>query len=167
VLLLTSYCSRQRLLLYFLVCTCTVDADSAGRATQVRELQRVRQSIGYVPQHAISWPELSVRSHLAFFGRLRGASAAAQAACLADAGLEEQAELRASELSGGMQRRLQCAIALLGSPPIIFLDEPSAVRATTVPIACPPVCAREQLSTATCHAHSARQTDVLFSPHCR
>lgn len=40
--------------------------------------------------------------------------------------LEEQRDKQASSLSGGNKRKLQVAIAIIGNPPIILLDEPSA-----------------------------------------
>ena len=40
--------------------------------------------------------------------------------------LEEHKDKEASTLSGGNKRKLQVAIALIGNPPIILLDEPSA-----------------------------------------
>lgn len=38
----------------------------------------------------------------------------------------KERDLRSNELSGGMRRRLSLAIALIGSPKVVFLDEPSS-----------------------------------------
>jgi len=43
-----------------------------------------------------------------------------------DMGLEEYADLPSGGYSGGNKRKLNVAIALIGNPPVIFLDEPSA-----------------------------------------
>ena len=42
------------------------------------------------------------------------------------AGLADKLQTRASELSGGMRRKLSVAIAFLGSPAVVFLDEPTS-----------------------------------------
>ena len=42
------------------------------------------------------------------------------------AGLQEKGNTRAEELSGGQRRKLSVAIAFLGSPSIVFLDEPTS-----------------------------------------
>lgn len=42
------------------------------------------------------------------------------------AGLEEKGNTRAEELSGGQRRKLSVAIAFLGSPSVVFLDEPTS-----------------------------------------
>ncbi len=42
------------------------------------------------------------------------------------AGLEEKLDSRAEELSGGQRRKLSVAIAFLGNPSIVFLDEPTS-----------------------------------------
>lgn len=45
---------------------------------------------------------------------------------LASIGLEDKGDTRAEELSGGQRRKLSVAIAFLGSPSVVFLDEPTS-----------------------------------------
>lgn len=47
-------------------------------------------------------------------------------ACNAAAGLADKLDARASDLSGGQRRKLSVAIAFLGSPAVVFLDEPTS-----------------------------------------
>jgi ABC-2 type transport system ATP-binding protein len=89
----------------------------------------VRRSIGRVPQEAALYPTLTGRENAVFFARLRGARAAdarrAAAAALELVGLAARADERTAVYSGGMQRRLSLACGLLGSPPVLLLDEPT------------------------------------------
>ncbi|HET7607934.1 MAG TPA: heme ABC exporter ATP-binding protein CcmA [Gammaproteobacteria bacterium] len=89
----------------------------------------VRRSIGRVPQETALYPTLTGRENAAFFARLVGASAAdarhAAAAALEQVGLAARADERTGVYSGGMQRRLSLACGLLGSPPVLLLDEPT------------------------------------------
>jgi ABC-2 type transport system ATP-binding protein len=70
--------------------------------------------------------------HLALFAGFRGVPAAdggvrrEAALRLADVGLSDEASTPASGLSGGMRRRLSLAIASVGDPRVIYLDEPGA-----------------------------------------
>jgi ABC-2 type transport system ATP-binding protein len=90
----------------------------------------VRRKLGLAPQELALYPELSAAENLAFFGRLhglRGAHLRARVdAALAAAGLEERRHERAGCFSGGMQRRLNLAAALVHDPPVLLLDEPTA-----------------------------------------
>ena len=94
-----------------------------------RAPQAVRRSIGRVPQEAALYPTLTGRENAVFFARLGGARAAdarrAAAAALEQVGLEARADERTAVYSGGMQRRLSLACGLLGSPPVLLLDEPT------------------------------------------
>ena len=88
--------------------------------------REVRGRIGYLPQHGGLAPDLTVAETIAFFAALRGVPADRCAALLDEAGLRGHEDARAGELSGGLRQRLGFAVAMLGQPPILVLDEPSA-----------------------------------------
>ncbi|GLD95409.1 hypothetical protein PINS_up004053 [Pythium insidiosum] len=87
----------------------------------------VRRRIGYCPQFDALFELLSVREHLELFARIKGVVRLQDAvrAMLREMNLEAFEHKLAGTLSGGNKRKLSVAIALLGSPPIVFLDEPS------------------------------------------
>lgn len=89
-----------------------------------REGKRARLAIGYVPQELGFYDELRVGEALRYFARLRGVLP--QRAALESVGLAGHERKRVRELSGGMKQRLALAIALLGDPPILVLDEVTA-----------------------------------------
>lgn len=93
------------------------------------DAQAVRRSIGRVPQEIALYPAMSARENVVFFARLIGLrGAAARRACeeaLERVDLVARADDPASSYSGGMQRRLSLACGLLGSPPVLLLDEPT------------------------------------------
>jgi ATP-binding cassette, subfamily A (ABC1), member 3 len=84
----------------------------------------------YSPQHNVLFPTLTVREHLIFFGQLKALSgqslAQAVEQSIADVGLVEKRDVPASTLSGGMKRKLSLAIALIGDPTFVLLDEPTS-----------------------------------------
>jgi ABC-2 type transport system ATP-binding protein len=89
----------------------------------------VRRSIGRVPQEVALYPTLTGRENVLFFARVGGArgpnARRATAAVLEQVGLAARADERTATYSGGMQRRLSLACGLLGSPPVLLLDEPT------------------------------------------
>ncbi|KAM8986810.1 phospholipid-transporting ATPase ABCA7 isoform 1-T1 [Ara ararauna] len=91
--------------------------------------QSVRQHMGYCPQFDAITDLLTGREHLEFYSRLRGVpeeEIPRVARCgIAKMGLVPHADRPAGKYSGGNKRKLSTAIALLGSPPVVFLDEPT------------------------------------------
>jgi ABC-2 type transport system ATP-binding protein len=83
-----------------------------------------RERIGIVLQESKMHPELTVRESLELFaGYYRSPREVAGTIDLT--GLSEKAEDRVGRLSGGQQRRLDVALALIGDPELLFLDEPT------------------------------------------
>lgn len=91
-----------------------------------RSGKHARQLIGYVPQELGFYDELGVAEAIRFFGRLKGLAGISPEECLADVGLAGCGGKRVRELSGGMKQRLALAVALLGDPPVLVLDEVTA-----------------------------------------
>lgn len=89
----------------------------------------VRSLIGVCPQELALYGELSALDNLLFFGRmvgLNGREARSQAVTnLELMGLTDRARGRVDKFSGGMKRRINLAIALMGHPQLLFLDEPT------------------------------------------
>ena len=94
------------------------------------DLDRVRQQIGFCPQHNILWPELTCREHLEFYGRIKGLKGweLEDAVCrmLHETDLLEKVDQEARRLSGGQKRKLSVSIAFVTCSRLIFLDEPTA-----------------------------------------
>ncbi|WP_181349254.1 ABC transporter ATP-binding protein [Thalassobacillus sp. CUG 92003] len=93
-----------------------------------REPDHVRQSISLTGQFAALDGMLTGKENLIMIAKLRNVSNPAQVAdqLLAKFSLNDAANRRADTYSGGMKRRLDIAMSLIGSPAVIFLDEPTA-----------------------------------------
>jgi ABC-type multidrug transport system ATPase subunit len=107
---------------------------SSGHATLAgydisKDTKNVYQSIGICPQFDILWPDLTISEHLYFYARLKGVlwkdEKKAVDAALKSVSLSALKDRQSKGLSGGEKRRLSIAIALLGNPKVIFLDEPT------------------------------------------
>jgi ABC-2 type transport system ATP-binding protein len=86
-------------------------------------------SIGYAPQAISLYKSLTARENLRFFGTMANLSdkqiAERSEAVLDQTGLADHAGEAIATYSGGMQRRLNLAVALLHSPKLLLLDEPT------------------------------------------
>jgi ABC-2 type transport system ATP-binding protein len=91
---------------------------------------RAARTVGVSPQAISIWDTLTCREQLVFMGRMhdrtRRAAALKADELLAAFGLTDKAGRLGRTLSGGMQRRLSIALALVHEPDVVFLDEPQA-----------------------------------------
>jgi ABC-2 type transport system ATP-binding protein len=89
----------------------------------------VKQKLNVSPQETAVAPNLSVRENLELiamiYGRDKRTASAKADEMMQTFGLTDRAKDKAKSLSGGLQRRLSIAMALISEPSIIFLDEPT------------------------------------------
>lgn len=111
---------------------CTLLKPDGGKASVcdydvVRQPEKVREVISLTGQFAAVDGILTGRENLEMIGKLRGIENAKEVATrlLEQFGLSEAATHRADTYSGGMMRRLDIAMSLVGTPSVIFLDEPT------------------------------------------
>lgn len=89
-----------------------------------------RERIGYMPQSFVLYPELTARENVNLMAALFGVPFFRRGKRVAEVlelvELTEARDRRAEDLSGGMQRRLELACALVHRPQLLILDEPTA-----------------------------------------
>lgn len=88
-----------------------------------RELAR---RVGYLPQGTPLVSELTARENLMLWYSKSALAEALEAGVLAELGIREFLNVRASRLSGGMKKRLAIGCAMASSPEVMLLDEPTA-----------------------------------------
>ncbi|MCX5345836.1 ABC transporter ATP-binding protein [Streptomyces atratus] len=97
--------------------------------TNERDVRRARRRIGYLPQDFGYYPAFSITDFVRYCAWLRELpSKEAESAtkeALAAVGLTDKARERMRSLSGGMLRRAGIAAAIVGSPSLLLLDEPT------------------------------------------
>ena len=112
--------------------TITLRDPSAGRVIDVvREKDRVRQTLGYLPQEFGVYPHVSAERLLDHFAVLKGVADRRERREVVDALLRQTNlhDVRKKKLggySGGMRQRFGVAVALLGNPQLVIVDEPTA-----------------------------------------
>lgn len=108
-------------------------ADSGGVTVgdfdALKHSDRARALIGLAPQETGIYPSLSVRDNLRFAGQLVGLWGSALAARIDEVAqafeMDDKLDRQAHGMSGGEQRRLHTAMAILHRPPLLLLDEPT------------------------------------------
>jgi ABC-2 type transport system ATP-binding protein len=96
----------------------TIAGSDAGSAP-------LRSKVGYVTQAASVYDDLTVRENLTFFSRVLGADSSAVDRAVATVDLGAHADAVVGRLSGGQRSRASLAVALLNTPDLLVLDEPT------------------------------------------
>lgn len=85
----------------------------------------LRRKIGYATQNPAVYADLTVKEAARYFAVVLGAPRADVARVITEVGLDEQADQLIGALSGGERNRANLAVALLGKPELLVLDEPT------------------------------------------
>ena len=85
----------------------------------------LRTRIGYVTQAASVYDDLTVAENLAFFARVLGVDRSSADDAIHVVGLADHRQHVVGNLSGGQRSRVSLAVALLGTPDLLVLDEPT------------------------------------------
>lgn len=100
------------------------DAELMGHSVR-RDSHQAKEVLAVSPQETAIAPNLTVLENLELMAGIYGRPGARVAEIQAQLGLERWAGARAKTLSGGWQRRLSIAMALVSQPEVLFLDEPT------------------------------------------
>jgi ABC-type multidrug transport system ATPase subunit len=120
-----------------------------------RQGRAARTLLGYVPQELAFYDDMTALESAHYFAALKRADARRAPAVLAQVGLADHGAKPVRALSGGMKQRLALALALLGDPPVLILDEPTSSLDTA---------ARNQFLSLLVEVKAQGKT-ILFTSH--
>lgn len=115
----------------------------------------LRHRVGYMTQSPSVYPDLTVRENVVYFARVLGAPREDVDRAIAAVDLTSHADRPVARTSGGQTTRASLAVALLGDPPLLVLDEPT--------VGLDPVLRRDLWRTF--RALADRGTTILVSSH--
>lgn len=96
-----------------------------------KDFNKIKKLIGYCPQTNPIFEYMTVEENIEYFARIKGIPREKRSElcnrAIVQLDLEAHRKKLSGDLSGGNKRKLSVALAIVGSPPIILLDEPSAV----------------------------------------
>ena len=94
------------------------------------EMAKIRSTIGVCPQHDVLFKNLTVYEHLWMFAKFKNMPDSEMRKNIDEildaVGLMEKKYYNADKMSGGQKRKLSLAIAFIGNPSVVFLDEPTS-----------------------------------------
>lgn len=117
--------------------------------------RKLRGSVGYMTQSVSIYPDLTVSQNLRYFATVMGVKWSRIPEYLKEVDLTDQAKQLAGTLSGGQKSRLSLAVALLGDPELLVLDEPT--------VGVDPVLRRKLWSIF--RGRAAKGTTIIVSSH--
>ncbi|MNW46365.1 putative ABC transporter ATP-binding protein YxlF [compost metagenome] len=105
--------------------------DAYIHGISVRKAEDVRKLIGYLPQQFQAYPQLTGREYLNYVATMKGVKDSKfrrteVERLIEEVNLTDKADKKVRTYSGGMKRRLGIAQALIGSPSVLIVDEPTA-----------------------------------------
>jgi len=123
---------------------------------EIRNKSELRKLIGYIPQKFSFYPEMTVFEIMNYFSVLNKIKASKNSILelLHMVHLDDKIYSKTRELSGGMMQRLGIAVALIGSPKLLLVDEPT--------VGLDPM---ERLNFCNILVEFSRNRTILFSSH--
>ena len=104
---------------------------SLGHLNLLNQKEEVRQTLGYLPQEFGVYPKVSAEDLLDYFAVLKGITSRASRKAIIESLLKQtnlwdKRKQKLGGYSGGMRQRFGVAVALLGNPKLLIVDEPTA-----------------------------------------